>query len=188
MKKYNGFTLIELMITLIIVGVLLVVGVPSLKTFMESGRLIASTNELLSALHVARAEAIKTNARVTICESSDGSTCSTTGSWKNGWIVFIDRNGDGVGTGAECAAPNTDCLLRMHQGFDDTELTIAGLDANLAAVESFTFSSRGLPKNINGSPQSGTFSICSTDGNRAIVLSLSGRVRITDNAAVNACP
>jgi len=188
MKKYKGFTLIELLITLVIVGVLLTVGVPALKTFMQSGRLIASTNELLSALHVARAEAIKTNGRVTICESSNGTTCSTTGSWKNGWIVFIDSNGDGVGTGAECAAANTDCLLRSHQGFDETELTIAGLDANGAAVESFTFSSRGLPKNNDGSPQSGTFSICGAEGNRAVVLSLSGRVRITDNAAVITCP
>lgn len=188
MKKYNGFTLIELLLTMIIVGVLLVVGVPSLKTFMESGRLIASTNELLSALHVTRAEAIKTNGRVTICESSNGTTCSTTGSWKNGWIVFIDADGNGGGTGAVCTAANTDCLLRIHEGFDETKLTIAGLDANGDAIKSFTFSSRGLPKNSNGSPQSGTFSICSTDGNRAIVLSLSGRVRITDNAAVNACP
>lgn len=194
MKKYSGFTLIELMITLIIVGILLAVGVPSLKSFMQGNQLIAASNELVSALHVARSEAIKLNSRVSICESSDGATCSNTGSWKNGWIVFVDANGDLANTGTPCAAVNNDCLLRIHDAFNDNQLTVAGLDANAAAINSFTFSSRGLPKAVNGSSQSGVFSVCSLDtagnttGSRAVVLSLSGRVRISDNPAVISCP
>jgi len=194
MKKYSGFTLIELMITLIIVGILLAVGVPSLKSFMQGNQLIAASNELVSALHVARSEAIKLNSRVSICESSDGATCSNTGSWKNGWIVFVDANGDLANTGTPCAAVNNDCLLRIHDAFNDNQLTVAGLDANAAAINSFTFSSRGLPKAVNGSSQSGVFSVCSLDtagnttGSRAVVLSLSGRVRVSDNPAVISCP
>ena len=193
MKKYSGFTLIELMITLFIVGILLAVGVPSLKTFMQGNQLVAATNELISALHLARSEAIKINARVSICESSDGKTCANSGSWKEGWIVFVDANGDLANTGAACTAPNTDCLLRIHDGFTDNDLTIAGVDANAAAISSFTFTSRGLPKAVNGASQSGVYSVCSLDsgGNtidsRAVVLSLSGRVRVSDNAAV-ICP
>ena len=189
MKKHTGFTLIELMITLFIVGILLTVGVPSLKTFMQGNQLIASTNELISALHVARSEAIKLNSRVSICESSDGANCSATGSWRNGWIVFVDANGDLAGTGA-----NTDCLLRIHDGFTDNQLIVAGLDSNNAPITSFTFSSRGQPKNIVGASQSGVFSLCSLDNggstinSRAVVLSLSGRVRVSDNAAVITCP
>ena len=194
MKKYSGFTLIELMITLLIVGILLSVGVPSLKTFMQSNQLVASTNELISALHVARSEAIKLNTRVSICDSSDGATCDGTGDWSNGWIVFIDNDGNLAGTGAVCAAANTDCLLRVHDAFTDNQLTVAGVDANGAAISSFTFSSRGLPKAVNGASQSGTFSICSLDsggatiGERAVILSLSGRVRVSDNTAVISCP
>jgi type IV fimbrial biogenesis protein FimT len=193
MKKYSGFTLIELMITLFIVGILLAVGVPSLKTFMQSNQLVAATNELISALHLARSEAIKLNARVSICESSNGKTCSTSGSWKEGWIVFVDANGDLGNIGAACTAPNTDCLLRIHDGFTDNDLTITGVDANTAAISSFTFTSRGLPKAVNGASQSGVYSVCSLDsgGNtidsRAVVLSLSGRVRVSDNAVVT-CP
>jgi len=194
MKKAAGFTLIELMITVAVVAVLLVVGVPSLKTFMQTNRLISSTNDLISALHIARTEAIKNNARVSICESSNGKTCGNTGNWRTGWIVFIDSNGDLANTGAPCAAPNTDCLLRIHDAFDDTELSISGVDANAAAISSFTFTSRGLPKQVNGTAQSGTFSICTFDssdnviGSRAVVLSLSGRARVSDNAAVISCP
>jgi type IV fimbrial biogenesis protein FimT len=203
MKKYTGFTLIELMITLAIVGILLMVGVPSLKTFMQGNQLIASTNELISALHVARSEAIKLNTRVSICESSDGANCATTGSWKNGWIVFVDGNsanganpGDLVNTGSPCAAANTDCLLRIHDAISDDLLSVAAVDAGGVSVSSFTFTSRGLPKATNGAAQSGVFSLCSFDSSdnvinsRAVILSLSGRVRVsdTDNPAVISCP
>ena len=196
MKKNSGFTLLELMITLAIVAILLTVGVPSLRTFMQGNQLISSTNELLSALHVARSEAIKSNGRVSICESSNGTTCTTTGDWKNGWIVFIDAigNGDLNGTGAVCTATGTDCLLRVHNGFTDSLLSVSGVDNNAAPITSFTFTSRGLPKASNGSIQSGVYSICSFDdsnnviNSRAVVLSLSGRVRVSDNTAVISCP
>ena len=208
MKKHSGFTLIELMITLIIIGVLLVVGVPSLKTFMQGNQLIASTNELISAFHVARSEAIKLNASVTICESTNGTSCTdpetATGDWDDGWIVFVDRADptvdpvivtDQIGTGVACDDDNTgtDCLLRSHAGFTDDQLTVSGL-AGGVAIASSTFNSRGLPRNAAGASQSGTFSLCSLDGlgntinSRAVVLSLSGRVRVSDNATVISCP
>jgi len=194
MKNYRGFTLLELLITLVIIGVLLIVGMPSLKTMMQNNQLIASTNELISAFHIARSEAIKNNARVTICESSDGATCAATGSWKEGWIVFIDANGDLAGTGAPCTAVNTDCLLRIHDAIDDDLLTMKGVDSNAASVSSFTFTSRGLPKAAVGTSQSGVFSLCSlensttTISSRAVILNLTGRVRVSDNQAVISCP
>ena len=198
MKKHTGFTLTELMITLAIVGILLTVGVPSLKTLMQGNQLIASTNEIVSALHIARSEAIKLNTRVSICESSNGASCATTGSWKNGWIVFIDGNGanpgDLVNTGSPCAAANTDCLLRIHDAISDNQLSVTAVNSANNSVSSFTFTSRGLPKAINGATQSGVFSLCNYDssnnviGFRAVLLSLSGRVRVSDNQAVISCP
>ena len=199
MKKYKGFTLIELLITLVIVGVLLTVGVPAMKTFMQSGQLVASTNELLSAFHLARSESVKSNVRVTICTSTNGTSCSDSVSWRDGWIVFIDRNGGATGSeGAACTAAGEaggDCLLRVHGAFPDKLLSVSGEDSNKAAITAFTFSARGLPT-VGGISRSGTFNICSFDdsdkviGSRAVVLSLSGRVRISDNAAVKAkyCP
>lgn len=188
--KHSGFTLIELMITLAIVGILLTVGVPSLKTFMQGNQLIAASNELVSALHIARSEAIKLNSRVSICESSDGTSCSNTGSWKNGWIVFVDFNGDLANNGSPCDGTPVDCLLRVHDAINDPLLTMSGVDTNGNAVSSFTFTARGMPKDTSGVSESGVFSICSFDssniviGSRAVVLSLSGRVRISDTAVV----
>ncbi len=196
MKKNSGFTLVELMVTLAIVGTIATVGLPSLSLFLRGNQMVAASNDLVSAMNVARSEAIKLNSRVSICESANGSACSATGSWRDGWIVFVDADGDLGGTGAPCAAANTDCLLRIHDGFTDDRLTVAGIDTNQAnaVVGSITFTSRGLPKNINGVSQSADFSVCSFDdsnniiGSRAVVLSLSGRVRISKNAAVITCP
>jgi len=198
MKKHSGFTLIELMITLAIVAILLTVGVPSLKTFMQQNQLVAASNELISALHVARSEAIKLNTKVSICSSTNGTSCSTSSSWQNGWIVFIDGNGatpgNLSGTGIACTNMTTDCLLRVHGAFKDNQLTVSGLDNNNAAITAFTFTSRGLPKVVSGASVSGVFNICSLDNSgstfasRAVILSLSGRVRVSKNAAVISCP
>ena len=202
MKKHSGFTLIELLITLVIVSVLLMVGMPSLKTFMQGSQLVASTNELISAFHVARSEAIKLNANVTICESSNGTSCSAAGTdnWEDGWIVFVDGTDplvdpNQVGTGVACADDNTgtDCLLRIHAGFDDQLIQMPAENAGETVISSITFNSRGLPRDAAGSSESGTFSVCSLDssGNtinsRAVVLSFAGRVRVSDNATVS-CP
>lgn len=195
MKKQTGFTLVELMITLFIVGILAGVGVPALKTFMQSNQLVAASNELVSALHVARSESIKLNKKVTVCVSSNGKTCLNNKRWHKGWIVFVDSNGDRLGTGALCKTDtNSDCILRRHGVFDDSQLSITGkLDSNNSNVKWFTFTSRGMPKDGTTSV-SGKFSVCSYDdsnnviGSRAVVLGLSGRVRVTDNAAVINCP
>jgi type IV fimbrial biogenesis protein FimT len=198
MKKNTGFTLLELMVVIAIVGILFSVAAPSLKAFMQGNQLVASTNELLAAFHVARSEAIKLNSKVTICESSDGATCdSTTGDWTEGWIVFVDADGNGLGTGAECTATGTDCLLRVHDEVDDDFLTMKGLDQGGLAVSSYTFTSRGLPKANDRTAQSGVFSLCSYSGSasasnfigsRAVILSLSGRVRVAEDSPLITCP
>jgi len=188
MTNNSGFTLTELMVTLAIVGIIAMVGGPSLKAFVQGSQLVSSSNELISALHVARSEAIKLNSRVTICESSNGTTCATSGNWANGWIVFVDADGMLDGTGAPCMAAGTDCLLRIHESFNDSALTIKGDDNNGATISSFTFTSRGLPKASNGTARAGVFNVCSPSGSRAVVLGLSGRARVSDNAAVITCP
>ena len=94
MNRQRGFTLIELIITVAIVAILLAIGVPSFQEMMRNNRVAAHTNDRLSSLNLARSEAIKRGVRVSLCKSSDGLSCATTGDWTQGWIVFVDTDND----------------------------------------------------------------------------------------------
>lgn len=88
----KGFTLLELIITLAIAGILLGVGVPSFTSMMAESKIGAQYNSLVGSLYHARSEAIKGAADVTVCprQAAGAFNCGTDGDWENGWIVFID--------------------------------------------------------------------------------------------------
>jgi type IV fimbrial biogenesis protein FimT len=92
----KGFTLYELLITLLIVGVILSYGVPRLATFTQSSRISTAANDLHSSFQLARSEAVRASVNITICASSDSmdanATCS--GTLDDGLIIFVDTNGN----------------------------------------------------------------------------------------------
>ena len=84
----RGLSLVELMFTILIVAVLATLAVPSFRDASLGSRLAATANSLHGSIQVARSEAIKANAPVTLCASADGLTCATAGDWDQGWIVL----------------------------------------------------------------------------------------------------
>lgn len=83
----GGFTLVELMVVITVLAILLVIAVPSFDGIRLSSRLSAYATELMAGSQLARTEAIKRNAPVTMCVSSNGTSCSGSGGWELGWIV-----------------------------------------------------------------------------------------------------
>ena len=86
-KKISGLTLIELLVTVAVVMVLLVLGVPQFKSVTASNRLTTSINTLSGDLAFARTEAVKRGSPVTV--SSDATNWAT-----GGWTTAVTISGD----------------------------------------------------------------------------------------------
>src|SRR5688500_7674674 len=97
----QGFTLVELMVTVAVMAVLLPIAFLGLGTAVTSIKLTSASNTLLAQIHHARSEAIKRNSRVVLCKSADGESCAQTGGWEQGWIIFHDANNNGAREGSE---------------------------------------------------------------------------------------
>jgi type IV fimbrial biogenesis protein FimT len=89
--KNSGFTLIELMFTIVVLAILLGIGVPNFRDFIRNSRITAAANDLLADLNLARSESVKRRIPVTLCKSANGTTCDTsaTSDFRR-WIVFVD--------------------------------------------------------------------------------------------------
>lgn len=86
--RIRGFTMVEMMITLVVLSILAGMAAPAMRDFIRRSQATANANTLLTTLATARSEAIRRSGRVTVCPSSDGTSCG--GTWKDGWIVFND--------------------------------------------------------------------------------------------------
>jgi type IV fimbrial biogenesis protein FimT len=91
-QQQAGFTLIELMITLVVLAILVGVGVPSFNQLRLNSNTGALANDLASALNLARSEAVTRAEQVNVCPSNDGTSCS--GAWTDGWIVIVNASSE----------------------------------------------------------------------------------------------
>lgn len=88
--EITGFTLVELLVAMAVLAILLTIGIPSFTNLVTNNRATTATNELLAALQYARSEAVRQNARVDICSSTNQDTCSNADAWDTGWVVRWD--------------------------------------------------------------------------------------------------
>lgn len=96
--RRGGFTLLELMVAITVLGILTALAVPSFTTMINRNRLAGQSNELLAALQFARTEAIRTSARVTFCGAAsadaDGDDDCVAGAQTH-WVVIGTTSGGG---------------------------------------------------------------------------------------------
>lgn len=92
----NGFTLVETLAVVAILGVLLLVAVPSFSNLISNNRMVSEVYGLRAALSHARSEALARRAPVVVCPTTDGLACADSNDWSIGYITFVDTDDNSV--------------------------------------------------------------------------------------------
>jgi type IV fimbrial biogenesis protein FimT len=170
----RGFTLVELILVFLLVGILTAVALPQFSTVLNRARQTSAVNALTIDLNYARSEAVKRNQYVFVCPekpSKDSLKPAACGNdWNEGWQIVADIDGNG-------AVDGNDLLLRAHDAVAAIEITVGGNASN-----GLRFNPLGLAGNINGGPANDTFSFEITSKSNQnkieIIISHAGRIRI----------
>jgi type IV fimbrial biogenesis protein FimT len=171
---HAGFSLIELLVTLVIAAIVLGIGVPSFKSLLQRQRMTTTANDLFAAMHLARSEAIQRGDRVDLVPA-DGRN------WASGWVVYVDENDN--------HRPDAGDVVVFSHGDIPAGITISTTLSDSSA-QYLAYSGTGHTRtNASGqSPQFGTWSF-SQDGKvrRRIKIDFVGRPRICDPDVDAAC-
>ena len=165
-RHERAFSLYDLLVTLTVFSTVTAIAVPAFQQLTSSQRIASAVNTLITALHLARSEAIKRREEVVLCPSSDGRACrngSAGGTaWEDGYLLYIDRDGN-------------------HEfDTDETTVHLFGTSEGLhirstARRDHVTYQPNGMASGTNL-----TFTICDKNGRsapRAVIVSNTGRPR-----------
>ena len=168
-RDQRGFTLIELMVTLVVLVVLLGVGIPSFNNWVVSTRMDTATMNLAGILKQARSEAVSRQSVITLAPKAGG--------WTEGLTMYTDT--DAGGNTAYSAANDT--LIK------DLEFSMGGISAststNAAAYISFT--SGGLLNEGNNSVEIVLCDSTEEEGGSSITVNPVGRTSIVKGTKTN---
>jgi type IV fimbrial biogenesis protein FimT len=168
--RHGGFTLIELMVTIVIAGVLAMMAVPMLQNFVISNRTSATSNEFMGSVLRARTEAVSRNSCVTMCVSKDTDSANPScagieeKAWGNGWVVFRNPECDA----SVKSAPQSDDLLLVTRTLS-TDYSLTGPGGLIF------FSATGVPRPADVGSFQIRYQESTRPSNRTICLSPLGR-------------
>ncbi|WP_295856840.1 GspH/FimT family pseudopilin [uncultured Xylophilus sp.] len=174
----HGFTLLELMITIGIVGVLMVLAAPSFVTFKRNSELTSAANALLAGFNTARSEAMKRNVYAGIVPN-DGSD------WASGWKIFVDANLNG-------GLDSGETVVFTRAGLP-SYFTVTGTGNAQGTAPYALFNGSGYATSKSGALGPLTITIARNDltgtallpETRRLMLAISGRTRICTPASAN---
>lgn len=94
-RSIRGFSLIELIMTIAVAGIVLGIALPSFGQMRERQGFVAMQHQLMGGFHQARTLAVTRSLPAAICPTADGLNCRNGGVWDQGWLVFVDANRNG---------------------------------------------------------------------------------------------
>lgn len=159
--RQHGFTIYELLITMLMIGIILSIGVPSMTSFTQNSRMSGTANDLHASFQLARSESARSKSNIMICASANSMDAEPAcgGSFGDGWIIFIDVNDD-----QDRAAGGDENVLRAHPGAS-AGITIA----TNGGTNFFGYAPTGLGRADLGGVMVSQVRICDERGNTPAV-------------------
>ena len=149
--RAGGFTLIELMMTLAIAGILAVLTLPGFTKSLKNNCMTTTTNNLVTSLQLAKSEAVKRRATVRV-KAIDASEANN--EWgKAGWRVTV------TGPDITTSVPITKTLRAVEPGCGSDYIRIAAQMADSSTITSISYNSSGYT-------ESSVFNVCDSETNR----------------------
>lgn len=180
--KQQGFTIIELMVTVALVAIIAGLAAPSFTKMMRTSRVQTASNSLMTGFNLARAEAIRRGKNVYMMPVADPNVYPPTQStqWENGWVIFMDGNDDGI-------IPNPIVAPMIRVGDAMNGVDVVGADTMVV------FNSRGQPTSGAGDYVFNAVN-CTSGSDKQVTIDLGtvGRSRSTvdnnEDGAEDFCP
>ncbi|MFK5985046.1 MAG: GspH/FimT family pseudopilin, partial [Pseudomonadota bacterium] len=179
-NKQYGFTLIELMVTVVVLAILISLAVPSFRTMIASNVSATQANELVVALNKARIEAIKKHRNVVMCASENQIRCNSANgavaaadkdNWEKGWIIQLASEEI-----KDCSS--VACTYVVQKNAFAGSNTIQSINFASAITGRVIFDRMG-----NVSNPGGTFVVCDSRGvsfARSITVSITGYAKVNE--------
>jgi type IV fimbrial biogenesis protein FimT len=157
-RRSRGFTMMELLVTLAVAGVLLGLGVPAFRDFMRNGRLTGAANELLTTMVSARNEAVRRQVVVSVCPSTTpdltSAVCTTAAT--QGYIAFVDTNSNCIRDGAEVTDTTNNLVANV---------VFHSLVTSKKNGSCVSFAANGFRRVVGGQPTTMHAMFCDVRGN-----------------------
>lgn len=167
----NGFTLIELMVTIALMAIMLSIAAPSFTSFRRNSELASIANNFLAALNAARTEAMKRNMFALVVPVNNDND------WSKGWVVFIDANDNG-------AYDSSSDILVMQQEAPPPYITLTGNNSTAASASYVRYDGSGFSRPKGSDLANTTLTISRSDAGsdfrqiRRVKIAVTGRPRV----------
>jgi type IV fimbrial biogenesis protein FimT len=169
-KRQSGYTLVELLTTISVMGVLSAIAIPGTKDIVQNNRRVNLTNNMVYSMHMARSEAVKRNQQITACPSIDGGNCDNT-DWSTGWIIFNDIDRD-----REFSVDSDETIFLHVNGSENIGITAETFTTR------FTYRPNGRVMGTTTAINSGQFTFCDSRGSqeaRVVIVNTSGGPKVS---------
>lgn len=169
--KSNGFTLIELMVTIALMAIMLSIAAPSFTSFRRNSELASIANNFLAALNAARTEAMKRNMFAMVVPVNNDND------WSKGWVVFVDANDNG-------SYDSSADILVMQQEAPPPYITLTGNNSTAASASYVRYDGSGFSRPKGSDLANTTLTISRSDAGsdvrqiRRVKIAVTGRPRV----------